>query len=150
MVQVLPSIRKAAWAVGLAAAPAICFLALLFSLPQGPLVGVLLSVAVTVPLIVAGLVLAAPAMVLLRKLRRDSVPSYLLVGFLVGALMGSVATGNMRDSDTTPTEPAAYNEQAARTGSAFGGAYGLWSSAMWCLVFRRRRRQAPGSDRAGA
>ncbi|HEX8261493.1 MAG TPA: hypothetical protein VF547_01315 [Allosphingosinicella sp.] len=104
--------------------------------------GWILGGLAALPFVAAGLLLAAPAMLALRRAGRNSALNYLLLGAGSGVLVESML--EVAIAVGTPYSPL-------QLGGAWGAAVGLWSSAMWCLIFRDRPRSfgrgsaAPGS-----
>jgi hypothetical protein len=113
--------------------------ALLSALPGAWLIGTMtdsvagwiLGALAALPFVAAGLLLAAPAMLALRRSGRNSALNYLLLGAGVGVLLEWMVEIAIASDPFSPL----------RLGGAWGAAIGLWSSAMWCLFFRDR----PGS-----
>lgn len=79
--------------------------------------------------IALGILLAAPAMIALRRAGKNSAVNYLLLGMAVGVLLESCL------GVLAATAPFAG---PLRLGGVWGAGIGLWSSAMWCLFFRGR------------
>jgi len=111
--------------------------ALLSALPGGWLLGTMsgnlggwiIGILAALPFVAAGLLVAAPAMLALRRAGKNSALNYLLLGMAVGALLEW--TVEIVVSTGTYSGPL-------HLGGAWGAAIGLWSSALWCLFFRQR------------
>ncbi len=132
------TLKRAFWAVLVAATPALILFAPIFVILGGP-VGLLLALAAVVVLLAIGLLLSAPALILLRVSGRGNLFAHLCTGALVGALIGSVLLGYMPDSDGSPHQQN-YHLQSGGLGAAIGAAYGLWSSGVWYGLVGRRKR----------
>jgi hypothetical protein len=90
--------------------------------------GLAVGIVVALPFVAAGMLLAMPAMLALRRAGKNSTVNYLLLGTAVGMLLEWSFSMLAAALHSNPT------------GGAFGAVLGLWSSAAWCLVFRGRPR----------
>jgi hypothetical protein len=96
------------------------------------------GLTVGLPLVILGLVIAAPGLAWLHMLERTSLRSHLLLGAAVGGLLAALFVGTMPDSDAPPGAPVPFNWMGGAVAACIAAPFGAWSGSVWWTFFAGR------------